>query len=121
MNNTCYSLSCGYFVMSLMGHHSKPIRVFVYIRACEFQYELLNFTTKFGTKYAIFREKVYEINCKLILCCNLSIERTKSPLSIIFNSFEVQCYIINHAILSVWPKANHKYYKISFGSKISNS
>jgi hypothetical protein len=24
-----------------------PIRGFVYIRACEFQYELLNFTTKF--------------------------------------------------------------------------
>ena len=43
---------------------SKPIRGFVYIRACEFQYELLNFATKFGTKYAIFREKLYEINCK---------------------------------------------------------
>jgi hypothetical protein len=30
------------------------------------------------------------LTVKLILCCNLSIERTKSPLSIIFNSFEVQ-------------------------------
>ena len=41
-----------------------PIRGFVYIRACEFQYELLNFTTKFGTKFATFAEKLYEINCK---------------------------------------------------------
>ena len=40
-----------------------PIRGFVYIRACEFQYELLNFTTKFGTKFATFAEKLYEINC----------------------------------------------------------
>ena len=36
-----------------------PIRGFVYIRACEFQYELLNFTTKFGTKFATFTEKLY--------------------------------------------------------------
>ena len=41
-----------------------PIKGFVYIRACEFQYELLNFTTKFGTKFATFAEKLYEINCK---------------------------------------------------------
>ena len=40
-----------------------PIRGFVYIRACESQYELLNFTTKFGTKFATFAEKLYEINC----------------------------------------------------------
>ena len=40
-----------------------PISGFVYIRACEFQYELLNFTTKFGTKFATFAEKLYEINC----------------------------------------------------------
>jgi hypothetical protein len=40
-----------------------PIRGFVYIWACEFQYELLNFTTKFGTKFATFAEKLYEINC----------------------------------------------------------
>ena len=40
-----------------------PIRGFVYIRACEFHYELLNFTTKFGTKFATFAEKLYEINC----------------------------------------------------------
>jgi hypothetical protein len=26
----------------------------------------LNFTTKFGTKFATFREKLYEINCKPI-------------------------------------------------------
>jgi hypothetical protein len=42
-------------------------RGFVYIRACEFQYELLNFTTKFGTKFATFAEKLYEINCKCIV------------------------------------------------------
>ena len=42
-----------------------PIRGFVYIRACEFQYELLNFTTKFGTKFATFAEKLYEINCNI--------------------------------------------------------
>ena len=42
---------------------NKPIRGCVYIRACEFQYELLNFTTKFGTKFATFAEKLYEINC----------------------------------------------------------
>jgi hypothetical protein len=41
-----------------------PIKGFVYIRACEFHYELLNFTTKFGTKFATFAEKLYEINCK---------------------------------------------------------
>ena len=40
-----------------------PIRGFVYIQACEFQYKLLNFTTKFGTKFATFAEKLYEINC----------------------------------------------------------
>ena len=28
---------------------NKPIRGFVYKLACEFQYKLLNFTTKFGT------------------------------------------------------------------------
>jgi hypothetical protein len=44
-----------------------PIRGFVYIRACEFQYELLNFTTKFGTKFATFAEKLYEINCKKVV------------------------------------------------------
>jgi hypothetical protein len=43
---------------------NKPTRGFVYIRACEFHYELLNFTTKFGTKFATFTEKLYEINCK---------------------------------------------------------
>ena len=42
-----------------------PIRGFVYIWACEFHYELLNFTTKFGTKFATFAEKLYEINCKV--------------------------------------------------------
>ena len=44
-----------------------PITGFVYKPACKFQYELLNFTTKFGTKFgmkfATFREKLYEINC----------------------------------------------------------
>ena len=44
---------------------NKPIRGFVYIRACEFHYELLNFTTKFGTKFATFTEKLYEINCNV--------------------------------------------------------
>ena len=43
-----------------------PIKGFVYIRACEFQYELLNFTTKFGTKFATFAEKLYEINCNSV-------------------------------------------------------
>jgi hypothetical protein len=42
-----------------------PIRGFVYKLVCEFQYERLNFTTKFGMKYAIFREKLCEINCKI--------------------------------------------------------
>jgi hypothetical protein len=42
---------------------NKPIRGFVYIRACEFHYELL--------KFATFAEKLYEINCKLnsVLSC----------------------------------------------------
>ena len=44
-----------------------PIKGFVYIRACEFQYELLNFTTKFGTKFATFAEKLYEINCNVLI------------------------------------------------------
>jgi hypothetical protein len=43
-----------------------PIKGFVYKPDCEFQYELLNFTTQFGMKYAIFREKLCEINCKSI-------------------------------------------------------
>jgi hypothetical protein len=38
-----------------------PIRGFVYKPTCEFQYELLNFTTKFGTKFATFTEKLCEI------------------------------------------------------------
>ena len=42
---------------------NKPIRGFVYKPACEFQYELLNFTTKYGTKFATFTEKLCEINC----------------------------------------------------------
>ena len=40
-----------------------PIRGFVYKPTCEFQYELLNFTTKLGTKFATFTEKLCEINC----------------------------------------------------------
>jgi hypothetical protein len=45
---------------------NKPIRGFVYIlAACEFHYELLNFTTKFGTKFATFAKKLYEINCNI--------------------------------------------------------
>jgi hypothetical protein len=40
-----------------------PIRGFVYNPACEFQYELLNFTTKLGTKIAALREKLCEIDC----------------------------------------------------------
>ena len=43
-----------------------PIRGFV----CEFQYELLNFTTKFRTKFATFGEKLYEINCN----CHIRID-----------------------------------------------
>ena len=43
-----------------------PIRGFVYKLACEFQYERLNFITKFGTMYAIFRENFCEINCKYL-------------------------------------------------------
>jgi hypothetical protein len=31
----------------------------------------LNFTTKFGTKFATFAEKLYEINCKLDLLSNV--------------------------------------------------
>jgi hypothetical protein len=33
----------------LVPNKNKPIRGFVYKPACEFQYKLLNFTTKFGT------------------------------------------------------------------------
>ena len=43
-----------------------PVRGFVYTPAGEIQYELLNFTTKFGTKYAIFRKKLCEINCMVV-------------------------------------------------------
>ena len=39
------------------------IRGFVYKPACEFQYELLNFTMKLQMKFETFREKLYEINC----------------------------------------------------------
>ena len=46
------------------------IRSFVYNPACEFQYELLNFTTKLGTKFATFREKLCEINCKILELLN---------------------------------------------------
>jgi hypothetical protein len=51
---------------------NKPIRGFVYIRACEFQYELLNFTTKFGTKFATFAEKLYEINCNITIVVEIN-------------------------------------------------
>ena len=30
---------------------------------CEYDYELLNFATNFGMKFATFREKLCEINC----------------------------------------------------------
>jgi hypothetical protein len=39
-----------------------PSRGFVY--NCEFHYELLNFATKLGTKFATCREKLGEIECK---------------------------------------------------------
>jgi hypothetical protein len=42
-----------------------PIRGFVYIRACEFQYELLNFTTKFGFRNEV-RNEVRNIRGKVI-------------------------------------------------------
>jgi hypothetical protein len=44
-----------------------PIGGFVYNPAYEFQYELLNFTTKLGTKFAAFREKLCEIDCNKII------------------------------------------------------
>jgi hypothetical protein len=31
---------------------------------CEYDYELSNFATNFGTKFATFREKCCDINCK---------------------------------------------------------
>jgi hypothetical protein len=40
----------------------------------------LNFTTKFGTKYAIFREKLYEINCKNLNKQDKSATRTNNIL-----------------------------------------
>ena len=61
-----------------------PIRGFVYIRACEFQYELLNFTTKFGTKFATFAEKLYEINCKTNVNINLHSKFTFESRSLCF-------------------------------------
>jgi hypothetical protein len=34
---------------------------------CEYDYELLNFATNFGTKFATFRENLHEINSKSII------------------------------------------------------
>jgi hypothetical protein len=43
-----------------------PVREFVYDPAREFQYELLNFTTKLRTEFATFREELCEIDCNTI-------------------------------------------------------
>jgi hypothetical protein len=43
---------------------NKPIKCIVYKPVCEYDYELLNFGTKFVTKFATFREKLCEINYK---------------------------------------------------------
>jgi hypothetical protein len=61
---------------------SKPIKCIVYKPVCEYDYELLNFPTKFAT----FREKLCEINCKCIpslvdcficvlICTSVSLEK----------------------------------------------
>jgi hypothetical protein len=77
-----------------------PIRGFVYKPACEFQYELLNFTMKFRTKFATFTEKLCEINCNvsqaLSACLFLSIglfvkgeKLVPQPQSIIIEYYSV--------------------------------
>ena len=65
-----------------------PIRGFVYKLACEFQYERMNFTTKFGMKYTIFREKLCEINCKIDVYGRLPTAKLAIYLSNICRTFK---------------------------------
>ena len=48
--------------------NSWASRGLVYKLAFEFQYELLDFVTNFGTKFGIFWQKFCEIDCKPSCC-----------------------------------------------------
>jgi hypothetical protein len=65
LSNTTYFSKNSDVIFNNCSFGRKHLRGFVYKPVCEFQHELLNFTTKFGTKYAIFREKLCEIKCKV--------------------------------------------------------
>jgi hypothetical protein len=89
-----------------------PTRGFVYIRACEFQYQLLNFTTKFGTKFATFAEKLYEINCNNMRWCRKPAKKSFHINQTLLYSFthlkshcfslEYECWQMRCSACSLW-------------------